>query len=366
MIRKYGQTVLIFVLLGALVFYILKSALGPSPTLPRTADTKNSARESVPAAGVDFKTVPPTPTQVGGNAIVEPRDRETKVAGIVPGRIKALLVAEGDDVKAGQALIEFECETEKAAVSAAEGDLAAAQADLIRSQNGNRHEDIDAAMGDFQAAKARADLSAAQRERERQLAKSGASTPDELDRAERQAESDERTAKASESRAQSLAHGSRYEDILAAKARVQAAEARRNQAKVAVDNLTVRAPIAGKILQLKVRPGEYYTPGGADPLLIMGDTSVLRARVDVDERQIGLISLGRPAYVTADAFPNKKFEGTVVEIGRRMGRKNLRTDDPVERIDTKILEVVIELKAKDQLVPGLRVTGWISVDDKKG
>ena len=45
-----------------------------------------------------------------------------------------------------------------------------------------------------------------------------------------------------------------------------------------------------------------------------------------------------------------------------MGRKNIRTDDPVERIDTKILEVVIELDKREGLLTGLRVVSV--VDDK--
>jgi HlyD family secretion protein len=42
-----------------------------------------------------------------------------------------------------------------------------------------------------------------------------------------------------------------------------------------------------------------------------------------------------------------------------MGRRNVRTDDPVERIDTKILEVVFQLDDREGLVPGLRVVGYI-------
>jgi HlyD family secretion protein len=44
-----------------------------------------------------------------------------------------------------------------------------------------------------------------------------------------------------------------------------------------------------------------------------------------------------------------------------MGRKNIRTDDPTERIDTKILEVVIALDPAEGLVPGLRVTSFVEV-----
>jgi len=82
-------------------------------------------------------------------------------------------------------------------------------------------------------------------------------------------------------------------------------------------------------------------------------------RMDVDERDIGRIKLGLAAYAVADAFPGQRFSGKVAEIGRRMGRKNVRTDDPTERIDTKILEVVIDLDEPGKLVPGLRVTSYI-------
>jgi HlyD family secretion protein len=42
-----------------------------------------------------------------------------------------------------------------------------------------------------------------------------------------------------------------------------------------------------------------------------------------------------------------------------MGRKNVRTDEPTERLDTKILEVVIDLDDPKGLVPGLRVTSYV-------
>jgi hypothetical protein len=42
-----------------------------------------------------------------------------------------------------------------------------------------------------------------------------------------------------------------------------------------------------------------------------------------------------------------------------MRRKNVRTDDPTERIDTKILEADIALDDTKGLAPGLRVTGYI-------
>jgi multidrug resistance efflux pump len=144
-----------------------------------------------------------------------------------------------------------------------------------------------------------------------------------------------------------------------ARARVTAATARVSEARARLERLTIRAPIDGEILQLKYRVGEYYAPG-AEALVVMGDTRTLRVRVDIDERDIPKLSLDAQGFATLNAFPGRRVPGHVVELGKRMGRKNVRTDDPVERIDTKILEVLLELDDKAGLVPGLRVTGYIA------
>jgi multidrug resistance efflux pump len=174
----------------------------------------------------------------------------------------------------------------------------------------------------------------------------------------RQADADARTFESMQAKKQAALSGSRSEDVVQARARVLAAAARRDQAQAQLDRLTVRAPIAGQILQLKFRAGEYYTPGG-DALVVMGDTRILRVRMDVDERDVARVALGDKAFATLPAFPGRRFPGTVVEVGKHMGRKNVRTDDPTERIDTKILEVVFQLDDAHELVPGLRVVGYI-------
>jgi hypothetical protein len=95
------------------------------------------------------------------------------------------------------------------------------------------------------------------------------------------------------------------------------------------------------------------------PILTVADDSVLRARVDVDEIDVARIQVGQRAYVTADGYPGQKFWGEVVRVGRLLGRKNVRTDEPSERVDTKILETLIELENARELPVGLRVDAFI-------
>jgi len=65
------------------------------------------------------------------------------------------------------------------------------------------------------------------------------------------------------------------------------------------------------------------------------------------------------AYVTADAFGDRRFAGRLVRVGRMVGKKNIRTDEAKERTDAKILEVLIELADSRTLPPGLRVNAFM-------
>ena len=45
--------------------------------------------------------------------------------------------------------------------------------------------------------------------------------------------------------------------------------------------------------------------------------------------------MGQRAYVTADAFHEVQFWGRVVRVGQVLGKKNIRTDEPAERVETQ-------------------------------
>lgn len=364
--RDTWKTVVFFAVMLFLAGVVVKRSTAPAPTIPTAADVIRAEREIKPKVGVDERTVLPSGTFVAGNGVVEPLERETKVSAHQAGRIGSIRVREGEFVEAGADLLELDNGVEKAAFDAAVGDVSAARAELNRTLHGLRKEDVEAIVADTASIKSRMAQSKVALERVEQLAKGGAATPDELDRAQRQAEIDRSSFEAAEARKKAAVAGSRSEDVVLAQAKVQAAEARREQAKAAYERTFVRAPISGRVLQLKFRAGEFFNPNGLEPLVVMGDTRKLRVRMDVDERDVGRVALGQPAFAQLTAFGTKRFGGRVVDVGRRMGRKNIRTDDPTERIDTKILEVVIELDAAEGLVPGLRVTSYIDVAASKG
>jgi hypothetical protein len=99
-----------------------------------------------------------------------------------------------------------------------------------------------------------------------------------------------------------------------------------------------------------------------DPVLTIGDTQVLRVRVDVDEADVNKVHVGQKAYILADAFGKRKFWGHVVQTGGLLGPKTVSSDEPTERVDRKFLEVLVELDPGAHLPMGLRVDSYLMND----
>jgi len=156
----------------------------------------------------------------------------------------------------------------------------------------------------------------------------------------------------------------REEDRTFAQADLKLAEAQSAEAQARYDKTFIRSPIEGAVLRKHHRSGESVSNSSTvpDPVLTIGDRKTLRVRVDVDETDVSKVNIGQSAYVTADAFPKQKFWGHVVRVGQQLGPKNVRTDEPTEKVDTKILETLVELDPGSQLPDGLRVDAFILPD----
>jgi len=123
------------------------------------------------------------------------------------------------------------------------------------------------------------------------------------------------------------------------------------------------SPLPGKVLRVSHEAGESVSNSALvpDPIFTVGNTERLSVRVEVDEADIAAVQLGQVAHVSAAAFKNLEFAGTVVRISPRLGVKEIRTDEPSERVDVKVLETMIELEPGTDLPVGLRVDAFIHV-----
>jgi HlyD family secretion protein len=297
---------------------------------------------------------------IEGNGVVEPLEPESRLGADVPGRIMTIYVKEGDTVEKGALLAEVENAMQRAAMARAEAETVASASELRRTQHGMRASDVNAFEAEATSAKARAALAASEQSRAQELAAKGSIASAELENATKRMEAEGAAARAAAERASSARAGGRQEDISIGEARVKASTAVLEEARGALRRTQIFAPTSGRILRIKLHVGEYHNPA-AEPLIVMGDVSKIHVRVDVDERDVERVAKNAVSYVTAPAFGEKQFNGKVVEIGQRMGRRTLRVDDPKDRVDVKVLEAVLELEGTPPLVPGMRVSAFIQV-----
>jgi HlyD family secretion protein len=274
-------------------------------------------------------------------------------------------VEEGDRVTKGQILAQIENEDYIARVSAAEATLAQRKAELERTINGARSQERLAAQANVQAAKAVLDNSRREAERRRSLADHEMISRDEAERYQRayqvaQAEYERATQEFSLIDAQA-----RVEDRLRAEAAVATAEAQLAEARAFLEKTYIRSPLNGVMLRKFRHAGESVSTQFDSPVVTLADDSSLRVRLDVDETDVARLSLGQPAYVTAEAYGMQKFTGHVIRVGRILGRKNVRTDEPSERVDTKILETLVQLDPGQKLPLGLRVDAYVQIAEAK-
>lgn len=86
-----------------------------------------------------------------------------------------------------------------------------------------------------------------------------------------------------------------------------------------LEEATVRAPVAGTVIEKPVALGQVIasgtgTAGGGTTILKMADLTKIRVRTLVNETDIGKVRPGLPATVTVDAYPDRPFSGTVEKI----------------------------------------------------
>lgn len=281
-----------------------------------------------------------------------------------------------DGAQEGILLIGYNLDSEMGAPwNLVEGNLASAEArlqqkeaELRRTVNGAREQERREAFAAIRESETTMLNARTEMERRRSLHRTGDIAREEVERAERQFDVATARFEAARQRHSFVDAAAREEDVARAQAEIELARAQIAEARAMLDKTVVRSPLDGVILRKHLKTGETAMSsqvGASQPIVTLADSSVLRVRVDVDEVDVARLQVGHAAYVTADAFGDRRFAGKVVRIEQVLGKKNIRTDDPAEKVETKILETLIELDAGNSLPLGLRVNAYISLDEAK-
>ncbi|MFN4289003.1 MAG: HlyD family secretion protein [Brevundimonas sp.] len=232
------------------------------------------------------------------------------------GVVSAVYVNEGDIVTAGQILARQEDAEARLAVQRATAEVRQAESAL---------------------ATIRVDLSTAQREFERmnQLAASNYIAAQRLDQARD---------------AISMAEAR----LASQQAAVQTARARLNEAQYNLELTIIRAPMSGRIARRYAQPGSGASTLNVSTMFDLEPDTARIVRAEIVEADIPNISVGQQVEITPEGNPDQIHVGQVLRRAGVFGARRLQSDDPSQRADERVVEVVVSAEGAPFLI-GQRV-----------
>ncbi len=265
--------------------------------------------------------------------------RLVEVGSLVGGRVSEVRIEEGAEVAAGQILVVLEAELLDRQIEGQRAAIAEAQAQVDLADAGPRSEARDRARIAWEAAKT--DLG-----RVEALYREGVVGRADFDRAVVQ----EATSRKSWEEAN---RGSRGEDRAAARAALARQAAQLAYLERQRSELTVRAPVAGRIEVFDLRPGDLVAPN--QPVATLLEPNELWVRLYVPETRLGEVAVGQTARIRVDSFPGREFPGRVVEIRHRAEYlpRNVQT---LEQRADQVFGVKVAIDPAPELKPGMAAT----------
>ena len=217
---------------------------------------------------------------VKASGVVDPRVK-VNISSHVIAKIEHLYVEEGDEVEAGQAVLELEREN----FLAARDDW---RARLAQARTAVRQAEVE--LADRQVRQRRAE----------QLFEQEITSQEQRDTAQ-------------------LATSAAQASLEQARESISQAQANLTKAEDDLRKTTIYAPLSGRVIDLNAEEGEVVVSGTmnnpASVIATLADLSELLAEVDVDETEIVYVAVGQEAELVVDALPDERFAGRVVEVG---------------------------------------------------
>lgn len=296
---------------------------------------------------------------------IEGRMEAVEVRARTREQIRKIHIQRGEVVTAGQILVSLDADHLVSERDLAAALLAEAQAKKERLQNGYRPSEVETARQQYQAAMAEVDGAEKAYDRALKLRQQNAISQQAID--DLYAELNALRAKANASRAsfETIDAPPRQDELLAAEAAIQAAKSRLKIAEINLDRAEIRSPISGKVLEMEAKMGELTGPDSQEPLVIVADTTQMRAVAEVDEYDALKVRIGQPCEITSDAATGVIARGRVAEIEPQMNPKRMFGQWAGERSDTFSRRVWIDLQPCDELPVGLPVDVYIKTQTKR-
>jgi HlyD family secretion protein len=322
----FGRYLLPLVALGLVIFAVsfMVRSHQPIPQLPPPIEPAHN----------------PFPTTVAGAGVVEAETENIAVGSAVPGVVVEVNAKVGQRVKAGDPLFRLDDRQLKSQLAIRRAMLEDARAQLEKLEAMPRKEELPAAEAKVQEAKADLENMEQQWSRGETLVKQNAMAEEEFTQRKQHALQARERYNTAVAEFELLKAGAWEPDKRLARAAMDQVAAQVKETETDLDRLVVRALVDGEVLQVNVRPGEFVGAPANQALVVLGSTTQLNVRVDIDEYDIPRFLQDAPARATLKGHSDGFFPLKFVRIEPYVVPKKSLTGDNTERVDTRVLQVI--------------------------
>ena len=238
-------------------------------------------------------------------------DEQTDVAPAVAGKVVAIVVDLGSYVHRGAVLVRLDDRDARLRLEQAQAQVAQSQAEVSQAEariglRSGQNFDPER-VAEVGAARVALLLAEKQLKRYERLIESGDVSRSAYDQQKAQRDQLQQQYEAALAQARQ-----NYAAVQTARAAVASAQTQVDQARKAIADAVVTAPINGSVADRPADLGEYVTTSTKVATIV--DTSRLRVRIDVPEQALAAVQVGQSAAVKVSAYPDRAFSGRIARI----------------------------------------------------
>jgi multidrug resistance efflux pump len=311
----------------------------------------------------DRETPPPVPPPktpfgqtVAGAGMVEPSNEASGTAAIaigsqLSGVVTAIRVRIGQEVKAGDLLLELDKRQTQADLKVRQAAVRVAREQLRRLELQPRPEEVPPSAAQVEVAEANLQQARDLRDRGRRMLATKAIAQQDMVILEQSFQSARAQLLLARANLALLKAGAWKPDKDIAAATLQQAQAQVEQGQTQLALLEIRAPVDGTILQVNVRPGEYVSTMAGQSLILMGNLHPLHVRVNVDEEDLPRLRWNAPARARVRGdVRQQEIPLRFVRLEPYVVPKVSLTGINVERVDTRVVQLIYAVDPASELV----------------
>jgi HlyD family secretion protein len=277
----------------------------------------------------------------------------------VSGLCRNILAHAGDKLRPGQQILTIDDPALQADLAAARSELETAQVELRNVRRGPLPEELNQAEAEIVRVNMELENAGKTLQTNAWLLERNAIARGEVEQSRLKVQLLTQALGAATTRKEDIRRRYDDQDMRRATLRVEAAEARLDQLKGRSRDIILRSPLEGALLGFTLKSGAFVNAG--DLIGVIADLQNLKARVFVDEPDLGRITAGAPIQIRWDAHPQEMWKGTVRRIPSEVVAYGSRTvaevlcgiDDPPGFLIPNVNVDVEIAAAKSPDVPSL-------------